>query len=108
MKASELRIGNWILYKGVEVQWLIEDYAEWGNNIELLIHPIPITKKHLERFGFEDKMELWQHQSHFDIQMNNNEFHIILSDIGAGVFITSIKYVHELQNAYYALTAKEL
>jgi len=135
MKAEELRIGNWIDYKGVNVQWSIEDYAEWGNNIEQLVKPIQLDEHWLERMGFDKSEKKWKgngqdyqpeypetRQAIYDI----NQFQVVLEDWewkkgkidkntliyfqGEEIVIEEkqITYLHQLQNLHYSLTGSEL
>ena len=101
MEPEDLRIGNWFFYKGKDVQWSIEDFAEWGKNIEKLIEPILITPEWLERFGFEKKPIHWE--GAIDLMADGDEW-----NFESGYIDINIKYVHQLQNLYYALTGKEL
>ena len=97
MKPEELRIGNWVTYKGLDVRWSIEDFTEWSkaNRIADYLEPIPLTDEWLERFGFYGK-----HKS-----INTRESKVFFDYNSKSI---EIKYVHQLQNLYYALTKKEL
>ena len=124
MKASELRIGNLvdvIEFKNVEVLGVSM------NNIGLKvdsstflsvdineINPIPLTEEWLLKLGF--KYKKWD--DHFIIK-NGNYFNSIKKyDDGwhyntdesdaTCYYLTTIQYVHQLQNLYFALTGEEL
>ena len=104
MKAEELRIGNWINgFEGIPVMVNKNTIWNWDETIE----PIPITEEWLEMFGFEwDKARMIFTEQIYSIER--------LSD--GGMFfnydtqheIAKIKYVHQLQNLYFALTNTEL
>ncbi|HEY9701610.1 MAG TPA: hypothetical protein V6C58_04150 [Allocoleopsis sp.] len=96
ISANELRIGNWVKYDNryFQIHSIADIFPtlntdEFGigivdyNNIE----PAEITTEILEAAGFENKMELY-----FNGKWTNIE----------------IKYLHQLQNLYHALTGEEL
>lgn len=108
MKASELRIGNWIQWSltGIEIQM---DGMLW-NDLDQFI-PIPLTEEWLERFGFERSGSTYR----------MGKFKYIVSELpkgetGYGFFIMygafeldiKPRYVHQLQNLYHSLTGEEL
>jgi len=110
MKASELRIGNWVDLVGSNSSFQIDTI--YDNELSG-IEPIPLTEEWLERFGFELPAHTWI----------GNKFH--LTEYGEGskhpnggiwvvamnknnAIISEIKYVHQLQNLYHALTGEEL
>jgi hypothetical protein len=108
MKKNELRIFNWVRRKESDTNIQIEQYllceSELGNYI-----PIRLTEKWLLKFGFEwkqikdvssytlSKLEIYQYSS------NNNKIFFEYSDGEV-----ELKYVHQLQNLYFALTGNEL
>lgn len=107
MKANELRIGNWVKWPGEkepnEVQW---QHGHWlgvfkGNYS--FPEPIPLTEEWLLKFGFK------KIGNQFIIE---NGRITLTDDIKYGnQFIyefTSLVYVHQLQNLYFALTGNEL
>lgn len=115
MVAKELRIGN-LVEKGNELFEADFITIKMANNYK----PIPLTKEILLKFGFE-KQETILHtffendygDFYFSLQlMNNNSFHLRIRNdsqeneryTGLGIF----KYVHQLQNLYFALTGEEL
>ena len=107
MKASELRIGN---------------YVEYGDDIEQIsihllfgalngddVKPIPLTEEWLVKFGFEpniynDEFELYPLT--FDCEYTDEGNWNISYD--SYPLSTEIKHVHQLQNLYFALTGEEL
>lgn len=115
MKANELRIGNLIEYQFTDV-WDKQKmhWEEWRvevDDLELLYEhpdnedyrPIRITEKKLlelglekeERFYFKD--EIW-----FEL-LENCELRVEGFDLD-----NNIKYIHTVQNIYFALKGKEL
>lgn len=114
--ANELRIGNWIMFDNryfqIECNSVHFPYlrtAEFGagvvdyNNIQ----PIPLTEDILLKCGFyhNEKIEYRLHCPEFPITIDIDDFGIQISDSWE---FGSIKYLHELQNLYYALTKTEL
>jgi hypothetical protein len=113
MKANELRIGNLVMYSNGGILFKVIGISEFGIDVEDDIettymeyenfNPFPLTKELLLKFGFEKR-----ENGHFvkdgivlypirDLYFRGNLF--IKADI---------KYVHQLQNLYFALTGKEL
>lgn len=124
MKANELRIGNWVCADIVneagdessEVYQLT--YHALGillNGLDVsksMIHPIPLTEAWLSNFGFtlpDIHYLIWYKKGFgpfrvlFDIHLG----HWQVGYSGGRVF-RRIKYVHELQNIYFAITGEEL
>lgn len=92
---------------------------EWNH-----VHPIPITPEWLERLGFEknqykyEKINLTETIYTIDVPNDyggriigsdyNGEFKIRLEGCDEGKVGDFIKYIHQLQNLYHALTGQEL
>ena len=109
MKASELRIGNF-----VNLMLNHEDFEMIRVDVTDLINiphggvyePIPITEEWLKRFGFEkldDKRGLYV----------NNKINLFIYFDGVRVSVdfwigNEKRYVHELQNFVYCLSGEEL
>lgn len=105
IKASELRIGNWVSNGEV-------DYQITGATIlhleikpsDAIAKPIPISPEWLERMGFEKQTD-WSYYFD-DIYFSYNE----TGDLTCRLryYKTICYYVHQLQNLYFALTGEEL
>ena len=113
MKANELRIGNYVNYN--EDPFVIKMIRDREYNDFI---PIPLTEEWLLKFGFElqygfggirryykDRYliekgisQFFDNGMSFRITINNTE----------STHANSIKYVHQLQNLYFALTGEEL
>lgn len=118
MKANELRIGNSIRRMGVVVHIdgrTLFDLA-YSESIRKEYEPIPLAEEWLIKFGFYFKkcgicgQDQW---SGMDFYMNDiitlrgnlkNDSTLILSFL----YDCQIKYVHQLQNLYFALIGEEL
>ena len=116
METKDLRIGNYVSYLGEPQEVLGMDktqvYIKPFNFVLFLdideVEPIPITKEWLLNFRFEKKIG-----GDDMVYFNNNEVNIYLcNDLNKFWFELEngleIKYVHQLQNLYFALTNEEL
>jgi spore maturation protein CgeB len=111
MKANELRIGNWVstIY-GMEFQVYPMAFKQMPtdekNNLILTTwKPIPLTEEWLLKLGFipnpyEDRYE--KGVLHVECMKTKGETYLWVENM------PHIKYVHELQNLYFALTGEEL
>lgn len=115
LKASELRIGNWLQYTNnhsptqyfqVESIWgtavnIVSDirYSNFGN-----AEPVPLTPDILEKAGFDVSDGYYRKKIrglHLFI-LPGKDCHI------DGENIVFIEHLHQLQNLYFALTGEEL
>jgi hypothetical protein len=104
MKASELRIGNLVDLIGVAVEITanhIKDISE-GDSI---YKAIPLTEEWLVKLGFKER------RYSMCAPVYGNEIIELANDFSItynGGRRVQIKYVHQLQNLYFALTGTEL
>jgi hypothetical protein len=129
IQASEVRIGNWvklkfnpkypatkleITVKSIDYDFLL--HAEYYINGDFLheIDPIPLTPEILEKVGFE-KLGVEEDDIFYRLPFGyllGKQLTISGYFEFDGKFIThgkpEIKYVHTLQNLYFALTGTEL
>jgi len=109
MKVTELRIGNLYFHEPTN------DYDEVRKNTFDLIErnpecykPIPLTEEWLIKFGFEDNQKVK------GVKYIDGVIAIDCIRYGKGWCLANdeyhpnIKYVHQLQNLYFALTGEEL
>jgi len=135
MKANELRIGNWILipYQNAPIAIPAHETQVQGMTIfgEILtnntpeheglktnpnhISGIPLTEEWLLKFGFEKKDGAGLCGFYKDILWNKYICWAWSIDVGIEdkngdelLSFIKIKYVHQLQNLYFALTGNEL
>jgi hypothetical protein len=131
MKASELRIGNYVNVPIKEqcpfridaFEYCSEKFIKVAQEVKLNgfevhpltwyggdLQPIPLTEEWLLKFGFE-KTE-WDNFNSYRLMIGNNNYAIVLYSDGnceVGDIITcKIEYIHLLQNLYFALTGEEL
>ena len=126
MKAQELRIGNYLkndVVVKIDAKIIFNIWAEAED-----YEPIPITEEWILKFGFEMfdylvsdvfdddfvyiayKLMLKNKKSYYTIcNRRTDYFDFCLKVIWAKeIQLSAIKYVHELQNLYFALEGEEL
>lgn len=107
MKASELRIGNYIENTDSQMaSYMVVNADVIKQNEHTMyasLEPITITKEWMFKLGFEVSIVLFR-KNNLLIQYCVDHFKVYLS----GNFIANIQYVHQLQNLYFALTGEEL
>jgi len=106
MKANELRIGNWIehnQYPNDTVIIRIEDGKHIDEAIRLNANPLPLTEEWLIKFGFEKRSLHYFKKDGIILSVEDFYYECFLSSNSV-----IIKYVHQLQNLYFALTNQEL
>jgi len=129
--ANELRLGNWVeeevlgrvrivailsdtvavVGKGMKMDRAIED-REFSLNLSN-IKPVPLTPEILEKCGFEKQED--GDGGYYRELLSGNGFLFVEGDKKGytDVFIDlsehlRVRYVHQLQNLYFALTGEEL
>jgi hypothetical protein len=126
MKATELRIGNYVDRNGLMVIRTIKtkqvsfyDTINKNNthyfNLDEHTKPIPLTEEWLLKLGFEKRNKL-SHNWHLcdvpyfapHIRFEKKIFTAFKWSSSEACALQSIQYVHQLQNFYFALTTQEL
>jgi len=120
IKATELRIGNWVNFYNDGVYFQVTEIAPAGLGvknkdeetwIELdQFDPIPLTPELLGKCGFVQTLDM------FGFEIRNGK--TLFIEIGSKTWINnpygdcflpySFQYLHELQNAFPFLTGTEL
>ena len=137
MKANELRIGNWIKYEDKLVQVVQlsslmilcqrDENQFLVNCAPKVFQPIELTEEVLLKIGFKNcnaryvdiyKIEKWIDEFNFisidyrDLRNSNTTLNIThINDETYNqctLLKNNIKYLHQLQNAYYCLTNQEM
>lgn len=119
MTPNELRIGNYYAHNERIEQVTPSVIMEVWDAPRIWCKPIPLTEEWLLKFGFKKKRlddAYWYTKS-----SGKHKPQLITNDIGEDayakclkfVFLDGydnirVKYVHQLQNLYYALTGQEL
>ena len=112
MRASELRIGNLVgvPYGCGFIEVRQEELSEKAI-YDSCLQPIPLTEKWLIKFGFVGAIRA--HKIIYKgtvIELSLEDNYVTVED-GAFDIVTipkKVKYVHQLQNLYHALTNTEL
>lgn len=133
IKPQHLRIGNIvnILSESDNIiipngETMIISEITWGGVTEILpgreqnirlsyslIDPIPLTEDWLKKFGFIKEQ---REGGEVAFCLSENDCNVIVHDFGEGYLFVwelsfmgrPLKYVHQLQNLYFALTGSEL
>jgi hypothetical protein len=118
LQPSELRIGNWVKFRGNPGQvyhllrlesesrseiYITEAGIDQNSSIEDL-EPIPLTVEIAEQCGFF-QLKPYQVWSSNELQVQGMSLKDEIFEYGRG---SKILFVHQLQNLYFALTGKEL
>jgi hypothetical protein len=126
MKASELRIGNFVYvdwvdagrkvetnfgvhYQNISKPLIVMDTTPTGYGCDLkFVKPIPLTKEWLKKFGFIydcgwydfGRISVWKNMDRLVQKLKTN--------IPIYNQFDCPNYVHQLQNLYFTLTGNEL
>jgi hypothetical protein len=117
VKPNEVRIGNWLLMEYLDSKYV--QVTAVSDKSGIVINRAPITSSILKGIPVTPEILL---KAGFYKQDENYYVHdesyiwIMLEDMTIGLFILpcendadiSVKYVHQLQNFYFALTGEEL
>jgi hypothetical protein len=112
IKANELRIGNWYFEFGMPRQatglliYKLES-IRIRDKIAIDISPIPLTPEILEKCGFREygPFSPWLTLGSFSWSDPAGISYEIDEE---SAMLDHIKYLHQLQNLYYAVTGEEL
>ena len=117
MNAKELRLGNAVYFNN-EIDTICEigqannGFCEKGGYFNFdkgAVKPIPLTEEWILKFGFEkdEKNEYWFWKKCVSVSVLG---YIELLSFNRQSFKTNIqlKYIHQLQNLYFALIGEEL
>lgn len=119
MKATQLRIDNLVLIFGImtpvtaEIILRLSKINE-NNKTAINLTPIPLTEEWLIDLGAKGRISpLWisltnlKSELHFECHESGEIVTMLKGDF-ADLILDRLKYVHELQNLYFALTGTEL
>lgn len=119
INAKELRIGNTIYIswknavnktiENVTISALL-DLVSNGSGSAFYYEPIPITENILFDFGYRKEHDIYYKNESLLRFIGNEVFYCRgeIDDAEFQEYISSVKYVHELQNLHFALTQREL
>lgn len=136
IKANELRIGNHVLYKPygnrdgelvtiAGLEGMKAYFSKYSNESGMFhnLRPIPLTPEILEKCGFVKESDRWRpYDGEADgvlytmpgmqiiVDRENGTFHRLTTanENEYGYYDCEIKYLHQLQNLFFALTGEEL
>ena len=124
MKSGKLMIGNYVSFLcDLRGEYIVDKVHSCYFKRKTLknVKPIPLTEDWLFRFGFFGLLGLGCETNDYILEIDKNNTLKVLSRIKVGtakvVFIfvaydgiqpLIIKYVHQLQNLYFARTEKKL
>jgi hypothetical protein len=109
MKATELRIGNYVDYPLLGIA-TIDSGDQIDGVYEAAANPIPLTEEWLLKFGFNDDGVTFKLNGiHLWFSSYDNCYLLRIYQIGSDIERKiNIYFVHQLQNLYFALTGQEL
>ncbi len=120
MKANELRIGNWVnfLSNPIKIEGVTNRlrpncgyyHFEGFKNPMKGIHvsPIELNEEWLLKFGFNSDEITFELNGFMLGWFKNNEFYYLPTNQISFRNKIQIKYLHQLQNLYFAITGNEL
>jgi hypothetical protein len=117
VKASELRVGNWVFnYKSKDPVKVYANALKIAELDEDFFAPIPLTPELLEKSGFEQTsnyhpegpVHTLKHRNGFVFEVAYLYQMVDVKQNIGQIRIQQIKYVHQLQNLFFALTGEEL
>lgn len=112
MKANEIRSGNIVECFGVrEIEYLVKEGVHFkdGNGASFYsLKPIPLTEEWLVKFGFEKLEDVGFKHDNVDFVLYGSEGEYSFCTNEGWDINDRIKYVHQLQNLFFALTGEEL
>jgi len=117
MKRTDFRIGNWVEFKHPNIYYqftTIQASSFEGYFIEETFKPILIDEHWLLNLGFEKQegefSDWYEHKVNYNIGFTIpkiKEYHRTGFQHGGNLY-PHIKFVHQLQNIFHALTGEEL
>ena len=115
MKANEFRVTNFVNYNGemfpiifIGLDFVVLIRKDQSFTVKLdRIKPIQVTEDILKYFGAKYKNEYWFEFHTYGI-IKHTTFIEFYSSVEGDFICNSVKYLHELQNLYFALTGSEL
>jgi len=122
IKAHELRVGNWVKNKidtyvkvlniqEETINQIFDDDGVVGSYRIDYFEPIPLTPEILEKCGLSN---VWIKESwiivedRFDLELFGYAMKVRNSSHTKEIEFAYFKYLHQLQNLYFALTGEEL
>jgi hypothetical protein len=108
IKANELRIGNFVKLQGVDKLFKVFVIDTTESSTFTKAEPIPLTEEWLLKFGFESFHKRDFKKKGLFITTYFATPQTLVDDEFGNKRVLELKYVHQLQNLYFALTNQEL
>tara|TARA_R110001592_G_scaffold268269_3_gene534543 strand:- start:49840 stop:50208 length:369 start_codon:yes stop_codon:yes gene_type:complete len=117
MEVQELRLGNLVNYKqtthriksvGRIISTIVRLNGDVYDSGASQIDPIPLTEEWINNFGFDSSWKKGDFQICTTSEHEYGTLYYKSKDNGAAFLPVVLKYVHQLQNLYFALTGEEL
>ena len=124
MRANELRIGNYVNlmlnHEDYETLTITTKDLEYIEKNQGDYQPIPLTEEWLLKFGFvkiNHQMSLNDSSMTYHYELNGDDRHwqlyfdgrvFSINESKLRLFLHHNKYLHQLQNLYFAVTGEEL
>ena len=115
MTANELRIGNYLQLEGISKPIRVSIIDTTQTSTKTKYKPIPLTEEWFLKFGFRRHWEDFYNDVIYIKKVTDDytefEWGVYPNELGSGIQIKNsikLKYVHQLQNLYFALTGEEL
>lgn len=116
---NELRLGNYIYNKYAKAYQIVDGYVFWHtmfpddvkHEVELAgLMPIELRPEILQKCGFHlSHHGYWElSDDYFSLAFDEHGLDIAFENQSVATELDHIKYLHQLQNFYYALTENEL
>lgn len=110
MEANELRIGNYVMWQNTLIH--IETHNLFNRTLQKInedrCNPVPLTEEWLLKFGFISDEITFELNGFMLGQYKDNHFYYLPTNQINLRHKNQIKYVHQLQNLYFALSGKEI
>ncbi len=118
IQANEIRLGNWVNFIPDNGNFIVSGIDSFNHSFKTInglctddIRPIPLTKEILLKCGWVKNNNINSFEMIGECRMFLNEtsfgYNMYNYILGASI-CKKIKYLHQLQNIYFALTQKEL
>lgn len=107
LKQNDCRYGNYIIYGGSITQLNEKEMCHFFR-FPQSYKPILLNEEWLEKFGFEKEYGAFKLKGLKSwLTKYTSEPNLYSANIG-NMKLSTLKYVHELQNLYFAITQREL